>query len=134
MKTCTMMTQGMELNKNIGNKSSTTSFRRCSCDPSASHKATGPDDVLSELSNTVKARKLAYCGHTMRIQENCLEKEIIQGTVPGTQRRERPRTVWIDNSKTWIGLPVKESVGMTEDRDKWRKYDHDVASSWIEDG
>jgi len=28
----------------------------------------------------------------------------------------------VDNIKTWTGLPVKESIRMTEDRDKWRKY------------
>ena len=33
--------------------------------------------------DTVKARKLAYYGHTMRKQGNCLEKEIMQGTTPG---------------------------------------------------
>jgi len=27
----------------------------------------------------------------------------------------------MDNIKTWTGLPVEESVRMTEDRDKWRK-------------
>jgi len=32
--------------------------------------------VKRELLDTVKARKLAYCGHTMRKQKNCLEKEI----------------------------------------------------------
>jgi len=37
-------------------------------------------------------------------------------------RRGRPRTAWTDNIKTWTGLPVKESVRMTEDRDKRRKY------------
>ena len=31
-----------------------------------------------ELLHTVKARRLAYCGHTMRLQWNCLEKEIMQ--------------------------------------------------------
>ena len=25
----------------------------------------------------------------------------------------------MDNIKTWTGLPVEESIGMTEDRDKW---------------
>jgi len=30
------------------------------------------------------------------------------------------------NIKTWIGLSVEESVRMTEDRDKWRKYVHSV--------
>ena len=40
----------------------------------------------------------------------------------------------LDNNKTWTRLPVEESTRMTEDRDKWRKYVHDVANPWIEDG
>jgi len=39
--------------------------------------------------------------------------------MPGVRRRGRPRTAWIDNIKTWTGLSVEESVGMTEDIDKW---------------
>ena len=46
----------------------------------------------------------------------------MQGTMPGARRRERPRTAWTDNIKTWTGLSTEESVRMTEDRDKWRKY------------
>ena len=38
----------------------------------------------------------------------------------GARRRGRPRTAWMDNIKTWTGLPVEESIRMTEDRDKWR--------------
>ena len=34
----------------------------------------------------------------------------------------------------WTGLPVEESIRMTEDRHKWRKYVHGVASPRIEDG
>ena len=49
-------------------------------------------------------------------------------------RRGRPRTAWMDNVKTWTGLSVEESIIMTEDRDKWRKYVHDVANPRIEDG
>jgi len=30
--------------------------------------------------------------------------------------------------------PVEESIRMTEDRDKWRKYIHGVAKRRIEDG
>jgi len=48
----------------------------------------------------------------------------MQGTMPGARRRGRPRTAWIDNVKTWTGLSVEQSVRMTEDRDKWRTYDH----------
>jgi len=36
--------------------------------------------------------------------------------------------------KTWTGLSVEESIRMTEDRDKWRKYVHGVANPRIDDG
>jgi len=66
--------------------------------------------VKRKLLNTVKTRKLAYYGHTMRKQGSCLEKEIMQGTMPGARRRERPCT---DNIKTWTGLSVEESIRVT---------------------
>jgi len=90
--------------------------------------------VKRELLHTVKARKLLYYGHTMRKQVSCLEKEIMQGTMPGARRRGKPRTAWMDNIKTWTGLLVEESVRMTEDIDKWRKFVHGVANPRIEDG
>jgi len=52
----------------------------------------------------------------------------MQGTMPGACRRGRPRTAWMDNIKTWTGLPVEKSIRMTEDRDKWRMYVHGVAN------
>ena len=90
--------------------------------------------VKRELLDTVKARKLAYYGHTMRKQGSCLEKEIMQGTMSSARRRGRPRTAWVDNIKTWTGLSAEESIRMTEDRDNWRKYVHGVANPRIEDG
>jgi len=68
----------------------------------------------------------------MRKQGSCLEKEIMQGTVPGARRRGRPRTAWVDNIKTWTGLPggrVNQN-----DRGKWREYVHGVANLRVEDG
>jgi len=48
--------------------------------------------VKRELLDTVKARNLAYYGHTMRKQGSflsCLEKEMMQGTLPeSTQARK----------------------------------------------
>jgi len=38
----------------------------------------------------------------------------------------------MDNIKTWTGLSVEESIRMTEDRAKWRKYVHGVANPRIE--
>ena len=90
--------------------------------------------VKRELLDTVKERKLSYYGQTMRKQGRILEKEIMQGTMPGARRRGRPRTAWMDNIKTWTGLSVEESIRMTEDRYKWRKYVHGVANPRIEDG
>jgi len=74
--------------------------------------------VKRELLDTVKARKLAYYGHTTRKQGSCLKKEITQGAMPGARRRGRSRTAWMDNIKTWTGLPMEESIRMTQDRDK----------------
>jgi len=89
-------------------------------------------EVKRELLYTVKARKLAYYGHTMRKQ--ACRKEIMHGTVPDARGRGRPCTAWMDNSKTWTGLFVEESIRMTEDRDKWRQYVYGVANLRIEDG
>jgi len=38
------------------------------------------------------------------------------------------------NIKTWTGFSVEESIIMTEDRDKWRKYVYGVANPRIADG
>jgi len=41
----------------------------------------------------------------------------------------------LDEQHQYVGrTPVEESVKMTEDRDKWRKYVHGVANHRIEDG
>ena len=56
------------------------------------------------------------------------------GTMPDAHRRGRLCTAWMDNISTLIELSVEESVRMTEDRDKWRKYVHGVANPRIEDG
>ena len=67
-------------------------------------------------------------------QGSCVEKEIMQGTMSGARRRGRPRTAWLDNIKTSTGLSVEESVRMTEDRDKWRKYVHGVPTVGLRTG
>ena len=58
----------------------------------------------------------------------------MQGTMSGARRRGRPRTTWMDNINTWTGLSEEESIRMTEDRDKQRKYVHGVANPRIENG
>ena len=38
----------------------------------------------------------------------------MQGTMPGASGKE-DHTAWMDNIKTWKGLPVEESIRMTEE-------------------
>jgi len=40
----------------------------------------------------------------------------------------------MENIKTWTGLSVEESIRMTEDGDKWRKFVYGMANPRIEDG
>ena len=86
------------------------------------------------MSSHSKQSSISH-SHTVRKHGSCLEKEIMQGTMPGARRPGRPRTTWKDNIKTWTGLSVEESIRMTEDMDKWRKYVNGVAANRrIEDG
>ena len=62
------------------------------------------------------------------------ERDIARNGVRCTQARKTTRTAWMDNIKTWTKLSVEESITMTEDRDKWRKYVHSVANPRTEDG
>jgi len=61
-------------------------------------------------------------------------RQTIANTMPGARRQGRPCMAWINNIKTWTGLPVEESVRMTEDRNKLRKFVHGVANPRIKDG
>jgi len=79
----------------------------------------------------VHSRHMGPLAYTMKKQRSCMEKEIMQGTMPGARRRGRPRTAWMDYIKTWTGLTMEESVRMAEDRDKRR---NGVANPRIEDG
>ena len=46
--------------------------------------------------NSIQRRKLSHFGHVLR-KGDCLEKEIMQGALPGARKQGRPRTQWIDN-------------------------------------
>jgi len=70
--------------------------------------------VKRELLDTVKARMLAYYGHTMRKQGSYLEKEIMQATMPGAPCTQARKTTHIlDGQHKWTGLTVEESIRMT---------------------
>ena len=67
-------------------------------------------------------------------ERDCLEKELIQGTTPGSRTRRRPKMTWIDNIKSWTGLSLTELTRKVEDRHQWRKIVHGVVNPRNEDG
>jgi len=51
---------------------------------------------------TVKTRMLRYFGHAMRKSGDCLEKDVIQGTLPGKRRKGKSKTSWNGNvDRAW---------------------------------
>src|SRR6218665_3010123 len=90
--------------------------------------------VERKLLGIVKERKMKYFRHIMRREGSCLEKEIIQGMVPGGRGKERPRINWMDNIRTWTGRTQEDLIRMTEDRRRWRNIMHDAAYPRSEEG
>ena len=77
---------------------------------------------------------MSYFGHIMRKQGECLEKEIMQGTVPGKRARGKPRKRWMDNVGEWLELSTERLLRETEDRRGWRRIVYNATNPRIEDG
>ena len=90
--------------------------------------------VKRELLDTVIARKLAYYGHAIRKQGSCVDKrDNARNNARCTKARKA--THGLDGQHQDVDrTPVEESIRMTEDRVKWRKYVRGVANPRIEDG
>jgi len=87
------------------------------------------------LATSVNKEASILRPHREETRELPGERDNARNNARCTQARKAiARTAWMDNIKTWTGLSVEESIRMTEDRDKWRKYVHDVADPRIEDG
>ena len=54
------------------------------------------------------------------MRRNGLQRLLIEGKINGKRGRGRPRTMWFDNIKEWIGLKYNECVRKTDDRKLWR--------------
>ena len=77
------------------------------------------------LLTTVKQRKLAWYGHTVR--HNNLSKIILQGTVEGSRRQGRPRKSWSENVREWTSLTLPELLATAPQRRKWQQLSADAA-------
>jgi len=43
----------------------------------------------------------------MRKEGDCLEKEIMQDTVPGVRKQGKPKMRWIDDMEKWAKMSLK---------------------------
>ena len=75
--------------------------------------------VDRELLDRVKSLKLGFYGHTTQKYES-LEKEIVQGCVPGYRNRGRQRRRWTDDVAEWTGMKINEVATAADNRDHWR--------------
>ena len=78
------------------------------------------------LLQSIKERKLKYCGHVLRKEGESLEKDILEGRMPGTRRRRRPRISWRDNVGDWTRMSMMEVLSIVkctstnvQDHDRW---------------
>ena len=63
------------------------------------------------LLGIIKKQKLKYCGHILRKQQHsCLERDIMQGTMPERRARWRRRIYGRDNIATWTGMMLTEAL------------------------
>ena len=76
---------------------------------------------------------LSYFGHIARRKGNNLEKVIMQGMIEGKRRKGRPRTRWIDQKRSAIGLSLRDCYALAEDRHLWRRmYEVTSYQPWQE--
>ncbi|KAI5735070.1 hypothetical protein M8J77_013749 [Diaphorina citri] len=61
-----------------------------------------------ELLNIIRERKLKFAGHMIRGSSGQLLLDIIEGNIDGRRPRGRPRRVWLDDVKEWLGLSTYE--------------------------
>ena len=77
------------------------------------------DRELLDCVKALKILKLGFYGYTTWKYES-LEKEMVQGCVPGYRSCGRQRRRWTDDITEWTGMKINEAAAAAEDRDRWR--------------
>ena len=77
-----------------------------------------------ELLGSIRARKLSYFGHIIRLPQDSIENTIMLGHVEGYRHRGRPRINWIDNILSWSNLSGSYLLAAARNRRQWRALVH----------
>jgi hypothetical protein len=71
----------------------------------------------------IKTKRMRWVGHVARMGEKRKEYRLLVGKPEGKRPLGRPRHRWMDNIKMdllEIGLNVVDSIGLAQDRYRWR--------------
>ena len=71
------------------------------------------------LLTRVKRLKLKWFGHVSR--HDCYSRVFLQGRLPGSRPRGRPRRNWCDDIRKWTDLSCITLSAMAYDRDSFRR-------------
>ena len=71
----------------------------------------------------IKYRRMRWAGHVARMGEERGVYRVLLGKPEGRRPLGRPRRRWVDNIRTnlqEVGYGYMDSIGLAQDRDKWR--------------
>ena len=77
--------------------------------------------VTKTLLASAKTKRLRYFGHIMR--HNCIEKDIIQGTLSEKTKSGRPKTIWLGNIIQWTDMDLEKSTESNGQQNSMEKDD-----------
>ena len=81
------------------------------CQDPAGNRTTGRPDHRKETQTAVVWKCLPFIRSGL----------ILQGTVKGGRRQDRPKKRWEDNIREWTGLEFAQSQSAVGNREKWTK-------------
>ena len=88
------------------------------------------DEELNDLYSSpnivwvIKSRRMRWAGHVAHMGEERGVYRVLMGKPEGRRPLARPRRRWVDNIRMdlqEVGCGYMDWIGLTQDRDKWRK-------------
>ena len=73
----------------------------------------------TRLITRIKQLKLKWFGHVTR--HDCFSRVFLQGRVPGSRARGRPRRNWCDDIRNWTELSCNSLSRLAQDRCSFRQ-------------
>ena len=75
------------------------------------------------IVRVIKSRRMRWARHVARIGEERVVYRVLVGKPVGKRPLERPRRRWMDNIRLdlqEVGCGYMDSIGLAQDRDRWR--------------